>query len=400
MLRFGTRAICSAKTRTNFMSTSLLVLGTGSTAYGGFHILDSRLKFQPPMDRNFFETSIVKLKFNERKFPALFFFHNLQLSNSLEKTWSDIDVCSKLTNNLGGKGIRIISMSHDYTKLEKLFQEKSARDTNFKNNIDCQKKWVGEDGCIGPLADWEARELTVDLFSKLKPSLKPYLSSLLKCILEHTELKGIATFNYDLSVEIVWNIEKFKRDLYYYDPDHASGLVNGVPLYKLHGSINWLSEFVSSRSQLWKEKISNDINELPVKSCYKQGDFFEDMPDKVIQALIIPPVVFKQNISLDLQNDARSLLFKGIWSELWKKLINVDNLIFVGFSFPETDSHAKIFFSEAHRRKPFKRVIVNTGSSESKARYQSIFDKNVVIPFDKGIQDLVIREDELIALLK
>jgi len=101
-----------------------------------------------------------------------------------------------------------------------------------------------------------------------------------------------------------------------------------------------------------------------------------------------------------LQNDVRSRLFKGIWNELWKKLINIDNLIFVGFSFPETDAHAKIFFSEAHRRKPFKRVIVNTGSSENKNRYQSIFDNNVVFPFDKGIQDFVRRQDELSDLLK
>ena len=385
------------------MAKTFIILGSGSTAYGGFYIEKSGKKFIPPMDQNFFETPIVKLIYNKSDYPALYFFQNLQTINSLEKTWSDIDICSKLTNGNNEQCQKVISMKHDYEKLKKLIQKKESKDENFKHNLGCQLIWVKEDGCLGPLADWEVKEIILKLFKDLRPKKESSLLKLVEKISLNSELSGIATFNYDLSLENIWNTEKIKKKLYYYDPE-SSGLVNGIPFYKLHGSINWKSEFFSGTPELkkWVHEIPRDITHQSIELKYEKGiNIGQDhQPIKVIEHTIIPPVSFKQNIALDLQTDPRSLLFKRIWNEMWEELANVEILIFIGLSFPEIDHHARALFSSAHRRKPFKKVIINTGSDKSVERYMSVFDKNVVIPFNQGIDNFVMRQDELVILLK
>lgn len=383
-------------------SKTFLILGSGVTASGFKIRLDSK-NFDPPMDRNFFNTDVVKKLYNQEKFPALHFFQNLRVlgaqntESSLEKIWSDIDLASKLTNDQLSRQ-KIVSMAHDYKKIERFLQKKAENNPNFKDNLNCQLSWVGKGGCIGPLASWEAVELILQIYGNLKKDSDSAFLDALKCIISNSDLKGIATFNYDLSTESIWPDLKVKEKLFYYDPIHSSGYINGIPLYKLHGSINWYSNF--KRESRWIYAIPETFDKGLVDLKFNQGSFIGGSPNEVVEPAIIPPDLFKQNITLDIQNDLKSILFKKIWNGLWEQLNGVEILIFIGFSFPDTDHHAKLLFGEANRRNPFNKVIINTKSGISLPRYISIFGKGAIIPFSGGIQSMVQREDELISLLK
>ncbi|MCL4374709.1 SIR2 family protein [Patescibacteria group bacterium] len=370
---------------------TFLVLGTGASV-DGFSIDYRDLYFDSPMDQNFFNTAIVKKLYNQAKFPALHFFQNIKQFSSLETTWSDIDLASKLTNNQISAQ-RIISLEHEYQKLEKLFQKKSEIDDNFRNNINCQLTWVGKEGCVGPLAQWEAVQLILQIYGNLQLQ-KEILSSFLNLLLNSSDLQGISTFNYDNSVEQAWFKGKFTERLYYFNSNHSVGYINGIPLFKMHGSINWKATFNNQSG--WNFEIPSNIDSKIVEQKYNQGQFINEKPDYIQEPTIIPPDLFKQNITLDLQNDKKSILFKKIWNNAWQQILKIDVLIFAGFSFPDTDHHAKMLFREADRYKPFKKVIVCTLGEKSLNRYYDIFGKDKVIPFTGGIKNIVNKPDQLI----
>lgn len=374
---------------------TFLILGSGSTAYGGFHIVNNGSNFIPPLDRNFFDNPVIKLLYSKEKFPALHFFQQLQSLSSLEEVWTDIDLYSKLTNDVFGQGQRVISMQHDYDTLRKPFQEKAQKNPDFRDNLNSQLSWVGEAGCIGPLASWEAVELILRVFGKIDKENETALSKIVTNLINSSSLRGIATFNYDCSIESIW--PKTGKKLYYYDPIRPAGFIDGIPLYKLHGSINWSSRFSDKK---WSYTIPDQIYAKTVRLKFKQGAFKDGSPDELEEPTVIPPVSFKQNISLDIQNDQKSVIFKKIWNKTWEELENIDILVFIGFSFPETDHHARILFSSANRRKPFKRVIVNTGSDKGQDNYKPIFSDSALVQFSNGIDDLVKRLEEFNKLIK
>lgn len=380
------------------MKKVFLILGSGATS-GGF---ETESKSNLPTDQGFFDSPVVTHLFSQETYPALHFFANLQSSKSLEKTWSDIDLASKLTNSQLTKQ-RVISMEHDFKGLEKFFQSKALTDPHFRNNLNSQLSWVGKGGCIAPLASWEAVQLVLKVYEKIKEKKQPTLSRILERTLKDSDLKGIATFNYDCSVESIWHKVSRKNKLYYYDPDHSSGYENGVPLYKMHGSINWCSTFDGSKERklMWHYEIPSNINAPSVPLEFDQGKFLDGTPDHIKEPTVIPPDLFKQNITLDIQNDLKSVLFKKIWHKVWEKLEDVEVLVFIGFSFPDTDHHAKFLFTTADRRKPFTQIVVNYNKkTETVERYESIFRKDKVKTIPGGIKGLLDKEAEYISYLK
>ncbi len=381
------------------MKNVLLVLGSGATS-GGFETINGK---ELPTDRVFFSAPVVTRLFNKETFPALHFFEDLQVSKSLEKTWSDIDLASKLTNNQLSKQ-RVVSMEHDYEKLEKFFQKKASKDSYFRNNWNSQLSWVSKGGCVGPLASWEAVQLILKVYGEIKEKSQSTLSKVIEHILNNSNLKGIVTFNYDCTVESLWQRVSTKSKLYYYDPDRSAGYENAIPLYKMHGSLNWCSTFMGSCEPKlrWSYQIPNNINSQVVFQKFEQGKFIGGRPDQVKEPTIIPPDLFKQNITLDIQNDSKSVLFKRIWHRVWEKLADVEVLVFIGFSFPETDHHAKFLFSTADRRKEFARIVVNyNNDKETIKRYESIFRQDKIKGIPGGIQSLSDQKaHEFISYLK
>lgn len=112
---------------------------------------------------------------------------------------------------------------------------------------------------------------------------------------------------------------------------------HGPLLCKLHGSLNWFFD--------WKAEC------LTVENSILPGDFVDsqhkrhriDMPKVSYPAyrpeatpLIVPPTLFKMQTAP---------YFREIWNAAGKALQEAEKLVFVGFSFPESDTYIKYFLA-------------------------------------------------------
>lgn len=106
----------------------------------------------------------------------------------------------------------------------------------------------------------------------------------------------------------------------------------GVPLFKPHGSLNWL--FCPTCSQLEitsrQKGVVRLISEVDREPCYRCGGDYAP--------LIVPPTFYK-----DLSNTFLST----IWNKTNSTLQQVRHVIFCGYSFPDADIHIKYLLKRA-----------------------------------------------------
>ena len=132
------------------------------------------------------------------------------------------------------------------------------------------------------------------------------------------------------------------------------------PIYKLHGSINWL----------WLKTNQSD----PV---YCATGREHKTLRKVLSKYIIPPV-------LDKSEFYNHNIIKSIWSDAYSALNKAERIFIIGFSFPITDLSIKSLFNSAVDNANSKAniYVINTADSVTsqstnyiKNRYDDIFSK-------------------------
>lgn len=110
---------------------------------------------------------------------------------------------------------------------------------------------------------------------------------------------------------------------------------HGPLLCKLHGSLNWFVGLDDKELKIENEILSADYMNntfenkpiaLPKVSCEKY--------EPIATPLIIPPTLFK------MQTEP---YFREIWNTAGQALQQAEKLVFVGFSFPESDTYIKYF---------------------------------------------------------
>lgn len=110
-------------------------------------------------------------------------------------------------------------------------------------------------------------------------------------------------------------------------------------LCKLHGSLNWYFE-------------PDDATKFQVENAILVGDCIIDDPrhhknfnlpkvsfrnyKPISTPLIVPPTLFKMQTSP---------IFRVIWNEAGKALEEAEKLVFIGFSFPESDIYIRYFLA-------------------------------------------------------
>jgi hypothetical protein len=110
-----------------------------------------------------------------------------------------------------------------------------------------------------------------------------------------------------------------------------------IKLFKLHGSLNWLyCPSCISLTITPKVKSVSTIADRPIK-C-------QDC-DSQMTPIIIPPTFFKVMSNYFLQE---------IWRKAETALLNIDRIIFCGYSFPDADVHVKYML---------KRIEINSGKT-------------------------------------
>lgn len=347
-----------------------IVLGSGATVGAGFKVKYENMEWLPPMDHDFFRTPVVQQILKRGSYPALSWY--CQETASLEETMSIIDLYAKLC--LGG----IISQEDAY------FKNKGVIET-YANGDEGYKLKMNDECCcvrLPAMAGWELRKLISEVYKGINHE-NPDCSPLKKTI-NKIKPPTIITFNYDLSLEKV-----LKGEYEYIIPQASQRRQEVFKLFKLHGSLNWKETQYGVQRETVKES-NQDI--VKIDYCGRNS---------WIQPSIIGPTLFKQEITIDFQRDERAKFYKDLWRRCWNDLQEVNSLIFIGFSFPQTDFHVRTLLESVHKIKPFTNIILCT-KNDNKAyeAARSLFHEAKLINFGNGLEDMGERIDEVCKLIE
>ncbi len=157
--------------------------------------------------------------------------------------------------------------------------------------------------------------------------------------------------NYDILLDsaLYKLVEKFGKGVDYCEEIHNPyPQTKKIRLFKPHGSLNWLLckscgkiIFGGERkiAMSYYKPISTNSN--PNNQC--------DFCKTILSPLIVPPSFFKE-----LHNK----IIRNVLINLENHLKEVENLVFIGYSFPEADLHLKYIFKKAQLLGGFKKIIL------------------------------------------
>lgn len=164
----------------------------------------------------------------------------------------------------------------------------------------------------------------------------------------HEQIKFITT-NYDLCIESALHRSNLSVDIPFdfIKPlpgneqllaEFHSYYPKKVPVYKLHGSVNWFKTLEDPNKIVVDNRIvkvgrTGSKNYLPIPLTQDYGTTRNLYLHK--SPILIPPSFLKPDFNK---------IIKDIWSEAAKSLQNADILIFIGYSFPKSDTEMKFFF--------------------------------------------------------
>jgi NAD-dependent SIR2 family protein deacetylase len=100
----------------------------------------------------------------------------------------------------------------------------------------------------------------------------------------------------------------------------------GVTLFKLHGSLNWLYCPVCNNLNSYESKVVLSLmsEDKPVTKC--------EFCQSVMSPMIVPPTFYK---------DMSRVFLGNIWNKCENALRNANHLILCGYSLPDADMHIK-----------------------------------------------------------
>jgi len=140
----------------------------------------------------------------------------------------------------------------------------------------------------------------------------------------------------------------------------------GGNLHKLHGSVNW---FVSKKARdkgvyCWDQTFSPvDSNRLfDIPFCTTREAVIPDG----YSPIIVPPSMIK---------DYKMPVIEKAWQGASKAIANADKIVFIGYSFPPTDTIMKFFLgtSLANNRKGCRITIIDKNAEEVMNSLRRIF---------------------------
>ncbi len=151
------------------------------------------------------------------------------------------------------------------------------------------------------------------------------------------------TTNYDLGLEHIVN-DVFKKDSYYYPGfEKTSSKGAEIPIFKLHGSVNWLEDRGSIERSGFANSTRNEIsphffNELTIHPLPESNEFTLQANGKKYTPIMIP--FFQQKSQwLELNKRWWGKQFKEIWQESYNRLVEADKIVFWGYGLPPADHH-------------------------------------------------------------
>jgi hypothetical protein len=207
---------------------------------------------------------------------------------------------------------------------------------------------------------------------------KGTLLRLVRTSLDHGALSAIVTFNHDLLAESALQALPPRICGHRWCLRHGYGFESGevrtlrrtastevwpdcaaaevpIPVYKLHGSLNWLFatrnldpsvNLARQKKVIYITRRTKPRPDLTI-NLHDKGRRYYGWP------VVVPPVYDKQGfIQQHLQT---------VWDRAFDALLNATRVIFFGYSFPTADYHARYFFRRLAAQNPALRtpVVIN-----------------------------------------
>lgn len=148
------------------------------------------------------------------------------------------------------------------------------------------------------------------------------------------EPDAIITFNYDLVLEQMTSHPGCFGYQTVVTPNEDRAFMAGVPILKLHGSVNWAQKGDADESF----QVVSGLRDFAAAQMVGSAP------------LIAAPGATKKRLCTGS--------FANIWTAATKHLVEADVIVFIGFRFPPSDSHARsvILGAIANNTAPYLRV--------------------------------------------
>ncbi len=207
---------------------------------------------------------------------------------------------------------------------------------------------------------------------------------------------SIITFNYDIAIEVALLKVEMSPD---YGIESSTNPNNSIPVYKLHGSLNWaidketntiyplpIDQYISSISKI---QSKGSIGKISIGSQLK--NYFSKHHNKEVreEPLIVPPT-WDKGIYYEL--------LSKIWSRAASHLGEAKSIFIIGYSLPETDMFFRLLYALGTIGPfPLEKIIVYNpdDSGEVDRRFRGMLGPGAVeryeykkLTFDEAIIDI------------
>lgn len=204
----------------------------------------------------------------------------------------------------------------------------------------------------------------VDVLSKLRVR-RPPLSA------------AVVSFNYDICMEVALDDTDFP---FTYALDGGAGM----PLLKLHGSMNWartaskdivawpIREYRSKYQLRYNFNNETKSTRVPISEHMYQalkGGGIEELP------VLVPPLINK--------GDEQRQLWR-VWQRAAKELTDASYVIVIGYSLPETDQFFRLLFAlGTEGNVPLRKLyVLNPDREEVEARFRAMLGESALRRFE------------------
>ena len=217
---------------------------------------------------------------------------------------------------------------------------------------------INKNGIFGPIAYLNF----VNLLFKLKMNALP------------KQTISVITFNYDIGLDMALCKRSFQ---YNYGIQIEVNNEQYIPLFKLHGSLNWATRsdskeiiplYINEYLKYYNQKSTsiNDKCKVPIGSQLEEY-FSKEKKIKIEpEPVIVPPTWNKSDQQQALSN---------VWSNAARHLSEAEQIFILGYSLPETDAFFRILYALGTVGKnPLTRIIVYNPDTtgEVNARFQEM----------------------------
>jgi hypothetical protein len=327
------------------MADVVFIIGAGCSVHAGAPVMSNFLERARDLlaskevedRRKEFETSFEVVSYLQRVHSKARLDHN-----NIESVFSAVDLARTLGKLPGFQ-------AHDIEGALKSLVWMIVR------TLEQTIKFETLDGAFNGTPEYRQLARLIDELSGREPSLST----------------AILSFNYDIALDLSFSISGLP-----YTYGFASG-EQGVPLLKLHGSLNWGRTRDSARSIVpydlqhyvrnyrLQHRFPGDGNPLVTSRITAQGmkELRKQMHDVADEPVLVPPTWSKGEYHREIAT---------VWARAAKELAQARQIFVLGYSLPDTDQFFRLLFAlGTEGTSILNRIVVfdpNPGPVESRFR--------------------------------